>query len=115
MTNYLSQLPDEIIDLILLKCNESYEGHADGFKNSFIQFEYIMDNPIRKIYHEYIGIMKNGYPNGTGTMYSGSSYIDHDNSINNLQRLATPWLYSPFIYIIRNCNPNYKLRYIAIS
>ena len=118
MTNYLSQLPDEIIDLILIKCADSYECHSDGFAAPFIRFEYIIDQPIRKIYHEYTGRMKNGAPNGTGIMYSGSSYVEHYDNVEHdnkiIHKISTIWLYCPFIYIIHNCNQHYKLRYYTL-
>jgi hypothetical protein len=123
MTNYLSQMPDEIIDIILLKCNESYDAHLADF----VRYEYIMEEPMRKIYHEYTGTMKNGVPRGRGIICSSSRYINntaetpaslattYTNQVNQnhptFQNITTAWLYKPFLYVIHNCSPLYKIRY----
>ena len=101
MTNYLLNLPDEIFDIILLKCTDHYNDHDNT--SLFIRYEYIFSNPIKRIYYEYNGTMHNGKPNGFGTMYCGSAFLTstavQDNITNPThQPIATDWLYLPFLY-----------------
>ena len=108
MNNYFAQLPDELIDYILLLCNQSCDGCGE-----FIRHEYVEtpQHTIRKIYREYTGTMANGVPYGTGTMLRCSIYINSQPpDFGGFG--ATEWLYRPFLYILRNCNYNYKLRYL---
>lgn len=107
-SDYFSQLPDEVIDLIFMYCNRS-TAHPEN--NVFVRYEYIMQEPIRALYHEYAGDMSAGLPCGRGTMYSGSRYIDIEPPayIGTFlkPRVSTEWLYKPLLYI----TTDYKLRY----
>ena len=107
-SNSFSNLPDEIIDLIFSYCSRS-QSHPEN--NVFVRYEYIIQEPIRAIYHEYVGDMSAGLPCGRGTMHSGSRYIDIDPpsyiSSFNHSRVSTEWLYKSLLYVAKD----YKLRY----
>jgi len=112
MNNYFAQLPNELIDYILLLCNKSYDGSS-----VFIRHEYIETDAstVRKSYHEYTGTMTNGVPHGQGTMLSCSIYGGCKQNVsgaNKPNHMATEWLYRPFLYMIRNCNSCYQLQFM---
>jgi hypothetical protein len=111
--NYFAQLPQELIDYIFSLCNKSYMGSGEFIRYTHIETDA---STARKTYHEYTGTMKDGVPHGTGTMLRCSTYGCRKQSISGAGKIpnhmATEWLYRPFLYMIRNCDPGWQLRFM---
>ena len=107
--NYFLLLPIEIIDLIFKFCAKSPFFPEN---NVFVQFKYIIQNPVCFKYNEYVGNMSGGIPFGTGTFTNCTQYnvslpkgYQHSSYI-----ISTIWLYKPLLYCIAKPT-KYTLQY----
>ena len=122
MTNYLETLPHEIIDNIFYYCSLSCFDDETTYVCYIYELNRHHESCIRKIYKEYTGNMLDGKPNGVGSMYSGTQYIDnhhdsdhHDSDHHDaIVTLTTIWLHKDFLYTIKNFNKFYTLQYLQM-
>ena len=99
----LSQLPEEILDLVFLYCSESAikeDGHI------YIQYRYYPDH---RIYREYQGDMKDGVPNGKGRMYEGRKFFTEIKNAYLKNGFQTPWIFLPLLYVYPKFEPKLSL------
>lgn len=99
-TDYLSQLPNEILDRIFHFCSEE---NKDPPYSTYIQFQF---EPNKLTYLEYEGEMENNVPHGFGKMYSGSKYGENLNYISRYNNgYRTSWIFLPLLYVYPKYNP----------
>ena len=97
--DYLSQLPEEILDLIFYHCSKN---NYNNYNHSFIRYEYYCDY---KVYQEYCGDMENGCPHGNGIMYRGRYFYTEARNEYLKNGLKTPWIFLPLFYVYPKFQP----------
>ena len=99
-TDYLSQMPPEILDTIFKFCSDEHSGEPYP---TFVQYQYGID---KRTYLEYQGEMDNGQPHGYGTMYTGSTqYAEPVFKNIDVSGYKTFWMYVPLLYVYPKFKP----------
>jgi len=101
--DHLSQLPEEMLDLIFYFCSETNDRNDE---HVYIKYKYYPDH---RLYQEYRGDMRNGVPHGNGIMYQGRSvYAEIKNKYleNGFQ---TPWIFLPLLEVFPKFEPKLTL------
>ena len=97
--DYLSQLPEEILDLIFKWCSDSNSKDND---HVFIKYKYFSNH---RLYQEYRGDMMNGVPHGSGIMYQGRRMYDEINNEYLENGFETPWIFLSLLEVYPKFEP----------
>ena len=101
--DHLSQLPEEMLDLVFKWCSQTNSKDDD---HVFIRYKYFSDH---RMYQEYRGDMLNGVPHGTGIMYQGRRVYDEIKNEYLENGFETPWVFLPLLHVYPKFEPRLSL------